>query len=361
LLKVYVLPADTGGCGHYRLAWPADALKRQGFDVTVVPPSKDTGFLVNMEDQDDGTKKLTSVSIPPGADVIVLQRPAHRLQPQLIQLLRSSGVAIVVDMDDDMSAIDPGNSAFHNYRHQSATDYSWRWAMESAKVATMVTTSTTALQRIYAPHGRGMTLDNYVPEATLAYPGKETGCFGWAGTTLSHPNDLQVTGDAVRRLMAQGYPFRVVGGPSKVKEKLRLTEDPVCTGTVGLENWIRTIGETVDVGMVPLAPSSFNTSKSRLKGIECMAAGVPWVASPRAEYRRLQKESGCGFLADTPKQWYTHLTRLLTNDALRAEQAEAGKDYMATQTYEAHAWRWLSAWEEALRIERGGTRPRGSA
>jgi hypothetical protein len=84
-----------------------------------------------------------------------------------------------------------------------------------------------------------------------------------------------------------------------------------------------------------------------------MAAGVPWVASPRAEYRRLHKESGCGFLADTPKQWYAHLTRLLADSCLRKEQAEAGREYMATQTYEANAWRWLEAWTRAVEIQRG--------
>lgn len=352
-MRVYVLPADTGGCGHYRLAWPADALKRQGFDVVVVPPSKDTGFQVKLEDQPDGSQRLLEVSIPPGADVIVLQRPAHALQPQLIKLLQARGIAVVVDMDDDMSAIDPGNIAFQNYRHHSATSYSWKWALESTKAATLVTTSTTALQKIYAPHGRGMVLDNYVPEVVLTYPKPETGCFGWAGTTLSHPNDLQVTGDAVRRLMGAGHQFRVVGGPSKVKQNLRLSVDPICTGTVNLDVWVKTIGETMDVGMVPLAPTSFNTSKSRLKGIECMAAGVPWVASPRAEYRRLQKESGCGLLAENPKQWYSHLTRLLTDDVLRKELVEAGKDYMQTQTYEAQCHRWADAWTRALEIQRG--------
>lgn len=352
-MKVYVLPADNHGCGHYRLVWPADALRKQGHDVVVVPPTKDTGFLVKLEDQPDGSQKLISATLPPGADVVVLQRPAHALQPQLIRKMRENGIAVVVDMDDDMSSIHPDNVAFHNYRHRSATNYSWKWALESTREATLVTTSTATLQKVYAPHGRGMVLDNYVPATTLTYPTQETGAFGWAGTTLSHPNDLQVTGDAVRRLLADGHQFRVVGGPSKVKQNLRLSEDLVCTGTVGLEVWIKTLGETVDVGMVPLAPTAFNTSKSRLKGIEYMAAGVPWVASPRAEYRRLQKESGCGFLADTPKQWYAHLTRLLADSCLRKEQAEAGREYMNSQTYEANAWRWLEAWTRAVEIQRG--------
>lgn len=352
-MKVYVFPADNAGCGHYRLIWPADVLRKSGHDVVIMPPVKEAGFLIKTQVDRDGIERIIDVQIPPGADVIVIQRASHRRQQELIAFLRARGVAVVVDMDDDMSSIDPGNVAFGAYRHNGRTDYSWKWAEESCKLATLVTTSTQALQKVYAGHGRGMVLDNYVPGLTLTYPTQETGCFGWAGTTQSHPNDLQVTGDAVRRLVAEGKQFRVVGGPSKVRQNLRLTEDPVCTGTVGLEVWIKTLGETLDVGMIPLAPTSFNTAKSRLKGIEYMAAGVPWVASPRAEYRRLHKESGCGFLADTPKQWYTHLTRLLCDDVLRKEQAEAGREYMATQTYEAHAYKWADAWTKAVEIQRG--------
>ena len=352
-MKVYVFPADNAGCGHYRLIWPADTLRKMGHDIVIMPPMKEAGFLIKVELGDDDVERIIDVQVPPGADVIVIQRAAHRRQQELITFLRSKGVAVVVDMDDDMSSIHPDNVAFQAYRHNGRSDYSWKWATESCKLATLVTTSTQALQKVYAPHGRGMVLDNYVPEATLSYPKPSTGSFGWAGTTLSHPNDLQVTGDAVRRLMGDGHQFRVVGGSLKVRQNLRLTEDPVCTGTVDLQYWIKTMAETMDVGMIPLAPTNFNTAKSRLKGIECMAAGIPWVASPRGEYRRLQKESGCGFLADTPKQWYAHLTRLMTDDVLRKEQAEAGKEYMATQTYQAHAWRWLEAWTRALEIQRG--------
>lgn len=352
-MKVYVLPADAHGCGHYRLAWPADVLKKLGMDITIVPPSKDSGFMVKLEDQPDGSQKLISVQIPEDADVIVLQRPAHLLQPQLIKMLQGNGIAVVVDMDDDMSSIHPDNTAFRNYAHTSNTPYSWRTAEECCRLATLVTTSTKTLQRVYAGHGRGRVLDNYIPQVCLNFQRQETGLFGWAGTTSSHPNDLQVTGSIVSQLLDDGFGFKVVGGRSKVKQALRLKEEPPCTGTVELIQWIKTIAETYDVGMIPLAPSSFNTAKSRLKGIEHMAAGVAWVASPREEYRRLNRESGCGLLAETPKQWYQYLKRLLIDDVLRKEQVEMGKEYMQSQTYEANAYKWAEAWTDALRIQRG--------
>jgi hypothetical protein len=327
-------------------------------DVEIIPPGRPgeiSGFTVRMRDLPNGEQELISVSVPSDIDVLVLQRPAHRYQPQLVEALRRNGVAVVVDMDDDMSHIHKENIAYATYHPRSNSPFSWKYAMDSCKAATFVTTSTTELQKVYARRGHGMALDNYVPEATLRYAKPETGAFGWAGTTKSHPDDLQVCGKTVQRLIDEGREFKVIGGPSKVKEALRLQEHPPCTGSVTLDVWVKTIAHHLDVGMVPLSPSPFNTSKSRLKGIEMMAAGVAWVASPRAEYRRLRRESGCGYLAETPKDWYNRLNQLLKDEPLRKEQVEMGREYMKDQTYEANAWRWAEAWERAYKVQRGVT------
>lgn len=350
-MRVFVIPADAHGCGHSRLIWPASALKLQGFDIEIVPPRKGQGFLAKTKLDPNGNEMLTSIQMPDNMDVVVLQRPCHPLQPQMIDILRQNGVAVVIDMDDDMSSIHPDNAAYHLYRPKSGSPFSWKFALESCKRATMVTASTPTLLKIYARHGRGAVLDNYVPKAYLSFPKKETGYFGWAGTTKSHPNDPQVVGKTVQRLITEDHRFKVVGGDAGVRAAFKLDQEPDMTGSVGIIDWAKTIASSIDVGMVPLAATSFNSSKSRLKGIEMMAVGVPWVASPRAEYRTLAKESGCGLLADTPKDWYSQLKRLLTDDVLRKEQAEAGKAYMQDQTYEANAHRWWDAWTRAYEIQ----------
>lgn len=352
-MKVYVLPADRYGCGHYRIVWPSQILRRMGINVSIMPPHKDSGFLAKTGVDDHGIERLVSLGVPEDADVIVLQRPAHPLQPEMIRMLRQNKIAVVVDMDDDMSTIHPLNSAFHLYRPSSGTILSWRHASESCKEATLVTTSTKALLKVYAKHGRGIVLDNYVPAAYLGFPGTSDNTFGWAGTTKSHPDDLQTVGKAADSLINEGFRFIVVGGDKGVKSALRLSNEPDMTGTVPIIDWASTIGKTISVGMIPLAPTVFNTSKSRLKGIEMASVGVPWVASPREEYRRLVKESGAGLLAETPKQWYAQLKTLLTDEVRRKELSEAGKAYMADQTYEAQAWRWAEAWSKAYEMERG--------
>lgn len=338
---------------EYRLIWPANVLQQLGHQVVVVPPSKGSGFVAKTAEV-NGRQILTGVQVPSDMDVLVIQRPAHSLQPQMIKMLRDNGVAVVIDMDDDMSSIDPGNVAYWEYSPRSNSPFSWRHAIESCQEATLVTTSSRALQRIYAKHGRGMVIDNFVPEAYLSFENTATpDTFGWAGTLKSHPKDLQVAGRAVADLMGAGHEFRTVGDGKGIQGALKLPYAPFSTGTVGMVDWARTIAATFSVGMVPLAPTAFNAAKSRLKGIEMMAVGVPFVYSPREEYRKLGRESGCGLPADTPKQWHGQLSRLLTDDVLRKEQIEAGKEFMRGQTYQANAWRWAEAWTRAYEIEQG--------
>lgn len=317
-----------------------------------MPPNKNSGFLAKTQQDENGRETLVSVQIPEDADVIVIQRPAHPLQPQMVNILRSNGVAVVIDMDDDMSTIHPQNSAYHIYRHHSASPLSWRYAELCCKMATAVTVSTPQLLKVYASHGRGRVINNFVPEYYLDQPKIPTQAFGWAGTTGSHPNDPQVTAPAAQRLISERHMFQVVGGDRKVQGAFRLKEPPAMTGMIPMRDWIHTIGSSMDVGWAPLAQTSFNSSKSRLKALEYMSAGVPWIGSPRAEYRALHKDSGCGFLAETPKHWYEHTKRLLGDDSLRQEQIEAGKAYLKTQTYEQNAWRWWEVWEEASKLER---------
>ena len=89
------------------------------------------------------------------------------------------------------------------------------------------------------------------------------------------------------------------------------------------------------------------------------ACGIPWIASPRAEYRLFHDMEGVGFLAERPKEWLRHLRELVRDEALRVEMSEAGRAAVAERhTIEANAWRLWEAWGDALRAERSS---RGSA
>lgn len=362
-MKVCVMPADTAGCGYYRLIWAAEYLQTQGHDIEIEYPKsakmstsgKPTGLEVHFRGdvKDDPNAEIIDVKVPHDADVLVMQRLSHNWHSKVIEILRSKGLAMVIDMDDDLSNIHPENQAFTNYHPKnSRTPYSWKNVEQACKMATYVTVSTQQLMNVYVRHGRGQVFDNYVPERYLWVRANQDKVFGWPGTTQSHPNDLQVTGGAVQQLIEDGYEFRVIGPPSRAKDALRLKEEPSHTGVVELVNWASEIAK-LQVMLAPLAPTAFNTGKSRLKPIEAASVGVPWVGSPRAEYRRFHKESGSGLLVDTRKDWHRAVKQLMDDSSLREDLGGKGREYMRTQTVEKNAWRLWEAWERAYNIQQG--------
>jgi glycosyltransferase involved in cell wall biosynthesis len=218
----------------------------------------------------------------------------------------------------------------------------------------MVTVSTKQLMGVYARHGRGHVIDNYVPERYLRIKADQDKVFGWPGTTDSHPNDLQVTGGAVRELIDAGYEFRVIGPITQAKGALRLKEQPPHTGVVQLADWASEIAK-LQVMLAPLATTPFNSSKSRLKALEAAAVGVPWVGSPRAEYRRFHKESGgSGLLVENRKEWFKAVKQLMDDASMRQDLGEKGRAFVQDQTVENNSWRLWEAWTRAFEIQRKG-------
>lgn len=343
--KIYVYPADQAGCGSFRLTWPAQALRSQGHDVVIMSPQA-RGLGGGL----DANGRLVEVQYPADADVIVMQRLTFGPTSQAVSLLRQAGVAVVVDMDDDLSTIHPANPAFDLYRPRRDSQHSWRNAELACKNATLVTTSTDALISRYASHGRGVVLRNCVPAAYLDLPRHDSDVIGWGGTVRTHPDDLQQLGNAAARLVGEGHRFKVVGPPDGVQDALRLPHPPDSTGTVDLMAWPQALS-TLGIGVAPLAQTMFNRSKSWLKPLEKAAAGVPVVVSPSAEYQRLHRE-GVGLLAGRPKDWYRQLRRLIDDPGLRADMSAAGRDVAARHTIEDNAWRWLEAWMHAYKLQR---------
>lgn len=345
-------PADRWGCGHLRLIWPAQALAEAGHDVTVVMPQDRDGYKIG--GIPDAAGNLRDVSVPSDADVIVFQRVTWHKLAAAVPMIRRKGVAVVVDIDDDLGHVHPANPAFYNLHPSTPGEHAWKWAYQACRDATLVTVSTQALLESYAPHGRGRVLHNCVPARYLDIPRVDSATVGWAGTVISHPDDLPVMGTAIARLTAEGARFKVVGPADWVREQLRLDTDPDETGTVPIDQWGHAVAG-IGIGVAPLADTRFNRAKSGLKILEYAATGVPFVASPRAEYRRLHREHKIGLLAERPRDWYRHLSRLVHEPALRADMSAHGRHAAASMTIEGNAWRWADAWTEALRIQRAQT------
>lgn len=351
-MKVYVYPADVTGCGWFRLLWPVQALQNQGHDVTIMWPNQRGHFGAEVE---NGVVK--KVVYPQDADLIVVQRVSHRLLAQALGWIKARGVAIVMDIDDDLSNIHPKNPAWALMHPKSsgapfATDHSWNNTLEAARNCTLTVVSSDALTRRYRGEHGARVIHNYVPDHYLDIPHQDSDIMGWGASVATHPDDGQEAATAVSRLVSEGYRFRLIGPREGVAETFSIPEDKVdATGGVPLQEWPLHVN-TLGVGLAPLADTIFNASKSYLKPLEYAALGIPSVISPRSEYRLLhQKTGGCvGVLAERPKEWYRAAKKFVSDTPYRQDMGLQAREAVTPLTYSLNAWRWWEVWEEAVKL-----------
>lgn len=351
-MKVYVYPADVHGCGHYRLIWPTQELIRRGHDIELVLPDRDRGISARLV---DGVPQ--EVFLPADADVIVLQRPTHIALSRTIRLIREKGVAVVIDMDDDLSHIHPRNPAWtmmHPDQSRKtgkiAREHSWVACQEACQDATLVTLSTPALSRRYAWHGRYEVLPNRVPASMFDVPHEDSARVGWPASLGSHPDDPGACGRGVARALDElGQRLIVVSDPGPTRRAFSLGHEPEMIGCTGFNEWPQHISQ-LGVAVAPLADTQFNRAKSWLKPLECAALGIPVIMSPRAEYVKIHKV-GVGYLAKTSSDWYRHVARLTRDPSERQSSSAIAREAILTWTYERYAQEWADAWTRAYEIQ----------
>lgn len=285
------------------------------------------------------------------AETVVLNRPIEPGLAEQVRLWRAEGRRVVVDMDDDFDAVVP--------EHHIHGLYTTEHLHAACKAASVVTCSTPALVRRYG-YGHGVLIRNRIPESYLSVERRSRTLtnaghsapggtwVGWYGSLGSHPRDPAVAGRAVGEVLNPlgGDAEFVFVGPEKDGPRLReifgLCRDVRTLGFYALNALPQVLSE-LDIGIVPLELNPFNEAKSWLKGLELAAVGVPVIASPTSEYRRAEVEGGC-WLAPGPLGWRNQLDKLVSKPEWRAEQAERGREWAATQTIEQHADEWRTAW-----------------
>lgn len=334
-MRVAVFPSDTGGPGYYRLRWAAMELARQGHDVvvrdqitTVWEATPDGGRLHSIKDVD--------------FDVAVFQRVFHRrsnptldledqgVSLELLRAVQAEGIAVVVDLDDDLGAVDPRHAGYWQLENVGPV------VQEACRLADLVTVSTPALAKRYGG-GKARVIPNGVPRAYLGitHDGwrEMPPAIGWTGTPLTHVGDLEVVGTTISDLCAAGKArFRAIGDRSTLAILGVPDQEHSPGGPLATLDYARLYAQ-LDVAIVPLRETRFNAGKSWLKGAEAAALGVPVVMSPTPENVRLH-ELGIGIIAENRRDWREHLLRLLNAPGLREALAAQGRVIMADWTIE---------------------------
>lgn len=338
-MRVTYTTADPGPVGQYRVSGPAEALAAQGkIELVQVPELRVNGSGGN----------VTGVKDPPDTDVLILQRPTNKFMVQAIPFYQERGIAVVVELDDDLERIPAGHAQHRFYSPKRSPVENWDHLKRACRIADFVTVSSEALQR-YAPHGRVVVLRNCVPAVNFEIQAEhERGMIGWGGFVRNHPTDLQVTRGAVAAVVnATHAKFRVVGDGFLVREHLCLRKRPNATGKLSLDEYLREVAK-FDIGIAPLEDNQFSRAKTWLKGLEYASLGVFPVASDLYEYRQLQKVLGEDLLPlcrPITREWVHGIVgHMQRSDEERAELRARASEL----TIESNCGAWLEAWQQAL-------------
>lgn len=384
-MRPLIYPADSLGCGSIRLIWPAEYLQQQGADVRI-EHVEDRKLRLGL----DAAGDVVHVEVPDDADVVVVQRPTHRRIAQAVQVMRDQGVAVVVDIDDDLTTIHPDNVAWlqvHPDRHRIELrrqgyrdnlpgipsldqmvanlnrtrpyDHSYKHLQTACDAATLVTAATPRLLQRYARHGRGALLPNYLADHYFGHERVDSTDICWPASLWSHPNDPKVVGNALDRVIRETGADFTGFGSEPIGRAFGLRHEPLSRGVADLLDWPRALAE-IGIGIAPLADTPFNASKSWLKPLELSAAGVPWVASPRVEYRRLHK-LGAGRLSEKPGDWHRALLSLVRSAELRADLSGRGRVVADTLRLRDRTQEYWDAWQRARTLQDASPRPPAAA
>jgi len=373
VINVVALYADKAGCGDYRVQFPAAAVNARSEELGVHVTTAD--HLAADATVQDGRYTVRRVDLPAGTDVVVFQRPLSSSMAGAMMWLRKvrHEVGIVVDLDDDLAAVPTSNSAFHGVHPKSSPEANYQWLRKSIAMSDVLTVSTPELAMRYRS-GSGTTrvVRNGVPTLMLDQPSRPLAenrarhdgadrVIGWAGYVGTHGGDLESTCGALGEIVGVDHTegrrvsFRNVGPPDGLSEALGLRLcDIEATGWVDPKLYRVALGEA-DVGIVPLATTRFNRSKSALKALEFAAAGVPVVASYTPEHIEMRAQGMPLFLVKDKRRHWTRALRSILDfddDELR-NLAFAHREFVRNKcTVELRATEWASAWRTAASLAR---------
>lgn len=306
-------------------------LKAAGHEV-VSAPLFDDDYLTSL--YDEGRRKTTAVLAAYANRLGVIRTRGHYdlvwMEKEALPWLPASfeawllrgGPPIVVDYDD---------AVFHRYdQHESAlirgllsnkidrvmeaaalvvagNDYLADRAREAGARRVVVLPTVVDLARYKAP-----------PPANDGPP-----VIGWIGTPLTggyleevRPALSSFAETGAAKLLLIGAGDQVL--PGVTAERVAWHEETEAADIARL-----------DIGIMPIPDEPFERGKCGYKLIQYMAQARPVVASPVGVNVKLVEESGGGFLAASPQEWWDALFKLISDGDLRKRLGAAGRKAVA--------------------------------
>lgn len=355
-MKISVLLGDNGGCGNYRMRWPAEAVREihPDWEIKIHEPRGDVKVGI---DQHGVVRQMDlgwgGMNVLP--DLVVMQRTGTPVLAAAAKFLRENGVAVSVDFDDAMWCIDRANVAWAAWnRENKSKPQHWRYCDQVAEVADMVTVTTTGLASRYGKHGRVEVIPNALPDmafkvASLRPTYDRALTFGWAGFTGTHPRDCEISAPAAQAAYDAGLLLRVVGDGEGAARNWGLPLDEVedLGAYSDMPSYYAALS-AMDVMLVGLQPSPFNQRKSYLKVLEAASQGVLSIAAATQPHRELARSGFPVLMANSPAEWRDHAERLIKDPSIIHESRLLLRTHILGHRISARAHDWANAWSRAV-------------
>lgn len=310
----HVNPPEPNGCAYYRQVLPCRLLEELGYDVSVGQPRPYDPMGIGLAHEDGALF---------GFDINVYKLMMHASVPQLFQTMQSKGQTVVVDIDDFHFDMHEENIAHSATNPHTNPENNRMWYEIGIRQADFITVSTAFLADFYGRRCRDVRLVRNAVEVERFSPvyQPEKPVYGWLGGTLWRSGDIELLyewlpGFVNDHGVTVHHAGHIPGDPKHFAIRAGLKR--VQTTSMQTIANVPKMLENFHVGLVPLANNAFNEAKSYLKGLEYVAAGIPFIATPTEEYRVLHA-AGVGRLASTPDEWRDHATELLDADVRREE------------------------------------------
>lgn len=349
-MKVLLLSryGAMGASSRVRFLQYLPYFKAQGVNVSVVPLFSDAYVRALYEGGSRWREVVAGYMRRIGAllhvrrfDVVIIEKELFPFLPAFAErLLHVSGVPYVVDYDDAL---------FHRYDLHSSKLVRGVLGRKIDAVmrhaAVVVAGNDYLAERARQAGARRVELiptvvdtHRYQPRQA---PPNETPVIGWIGTpnTSRYLQPLLPVFEALQARMR----VRVVAVGARSED---FAGTPVETLPWSEETEVESI-QQFDIGIMPLADSPWERGKCGYKLIQCMACGVPVVASPVGVNTVIVNPGKNGLLA-RDDEWEEQLTTLLQDPELRRSfGAEGRKDVENWYSLEVQAPRLLNAIREA--------------
>ncbi|MFE8644614.1 glycosyltransferase [Sphingomonas sp. NCPPB 2930] len=263
---VLALPADHGGCGHYRIIKPFQAMKAGG----VVDGMLSADFFSPIELERYG------------ADAIVFQRQLTDPQLDNMQRVRQfNRIFKIYELDDYLPNL-PVKSV---HKRDIGQDVIKTLRRGLGYVDRFVVSTDTLAESFAGLHADIRVVRNRLPPEWWAGLSSQRGRgrlprVGWAGGA-GHTGDLELVADVVKALASE-VEWVFMG---LCPDKLRPYVHEVRPG-VPIDAYPRALAALdLDVAIAPLEQNLFNACKSNLRLLEYGACGFPVVCSDIVCYR----------------------------------------------------------------------------